>query len=194
MKRAKTPTFLLELPLRVDCPPPERGSGSRHVLRGVGSQCETKTTLAAQDGAAAPRQQSRELRRARAHQKTRRHPPALAREHAVPGNQATACRHRAQTRRPSQESAWSPGTSHRADGHRYSNRKDLLQRMAEAVWSQRWHQCACGLGPVQRDLYSAFQAFPSGRRTDHPLCHPARLGKCGAAEAHRDRGPSTTCE
>src|SRR5207237_5306435 len=22
--------------------------------------------------------------------------------------------------------------------------------------SQRWHHCACGLGPVQRDLYSAF--------------------------------------
>ncbi len=24
--------------------------------------------------------------------------------------------------------------------------------------SQRWHQCACGVGPVQRDLYSAFLA------------------------------------
>jgi hypothetical protein len=24
--------------------------------------------------------------------------------------------------------------------------------------SQRWHQCACGIGPVQRDLYSAFLA------------------------------------
>src|SRR5713226_6392797 len=22
--------------------------------------------------------------------------------------------------------------------------------------SQRWHQCSCGIGPVQRDLYSAF--------------------------------------
>src|SRR5262249_24761901 len=22
--------------------------------------------------------------------------------------------------------------------------------------SQRWHQCPCGIGPVQRDLYSAF--------------------------------------
>jgi hypothetical protein len=22
--------------------------------------------------------------------------------------------------------------------------------------SQRWHACACGIGPVQRDLYSAF--------------------------------------
>jgi hypothetical protein len=24
--------------------------------------------------------------------------------------------------------------------------------------SQRWHQCLCGIGPVQRDLYSAFLA------------------------------------
>jgi hypothetical protein len=24
--------------------------------------------------------------------------------------------------------------------------------------SQRWHQCACGIGPIQRDLYSAFLA------------------------------------
>ncbi len=24
--------------------------------------------------------------------------------------------------------------------------------------SQRWHHCACGVGPVQRDLYSAFLA------------------------------------
>jgi hypothetical protein len=25
--------------------------------------------------------------------------------------------------------------------------------------SHRWHMCPCGLGPVQRDLYSAFPAF-----------------------------------
>src|SRR5258708_11965526 len=24
--------------------------------------------------------------------------------------------------------------------------------------AQRWHQCACGIGPIQRDLYSAFLA------------------------------------
>src|SRR5258708_39457098 len=24
--------------------------------------------------------------------------------------------------------------------------------------AQRWHQCACGVGPVQRDLYSALLA------------------------------------
>jgi hypothetical protein len=28
--------------------------------------------------------------------------------------------------------------------------------------SQRWHHCTCGCGPVQRDLYSAFAAFPPG--------------------------------
>jgi hypothetical protein len=28
--------------------------------------------------------------------------------------------------------------------------------------AQRWHTCPCGLGPVQRDLYSAFAAFLPG--------------------------------
>src|SRR5215467_9791246 len=46
--------------------------------------------------------------------------------------------------------------------------------------SQRWHACSCGVGPVQRDLYSAFPAFPPGTGTDHPLGHPARLGRYGA--------------
>src|SRR5260221_7634705 len=49
--------------------------------------------------------------------------------------------------------------------------------------SQRWHQCPCGVGPVQRDLYSAFlastlsvdQLIPSCAKT----CDP--LGKCGGA-------------
>jgi hypothetical protein len=27
---------------------------------------------------------------------------------------------------------------------------------AKKARSQRWHTCSCGLGPVQRDLYSAF--------------------------------------
>jgi hypothetical protein len=31
-------------------------------------------------------------------------------------------------------------------------------RYAKKPLSQRWHQCACGVGPVQRDLYSAFLA------------------------------------
>jgi hypothetical protein len=30
-------------------------------------------------------------------------------------------------------------------------------RMKKPLW-QRWHRCACGIGPVQRDLYSAFLA------------------------------------
>jgi transposase len=60
--------------------------------------------------------------------------------------------------------------------------------------SQRWHQCKCGFGPVQRDLYSAFAARPPGTGTDHPLYHPARLGGCGAAPAGRDGGSATTRE
>jgi len=31
-------------------------------------------------------------------------------------------------------------------------------RYAKKPLSQRWHQCSCGIGPVQRDLYSAFLA------------------------------------
>ena len=29
--------------------------------------------------------------------------------------------------------------------------------MPKPLW-QRWHQCPCGIGPIQRDLYSAFLA------------------------------------
>ena len=37
--------------------------------------------------------------------------------------------------------------------------------------SQRWHQCACGIGPVQRDLYSAFLAAYLDPATDFiPSC------------------------
>jgi hypothetical protein len=31
-------------------------------------------------------------------------------------------------------------------------------KTVKKLLSQRWHQCACGIGPVQRDLYSAFLA------------------------------------
>jgi hypothetical protein len=31
-------------------------------------------------------------------------------------------------------------------------------RYVKKSLSQRWHHCACGIGPVQRDLYSAFLA------------------------------------
>ena len=64
--------------------------------------------------------------------------------------------------------------------------------------SQRWHQCPCGFGPVQRDLYSAFAAFLPGTGANASLCQPACLGGCrggrGAAPASRDRGSATTCE
>ena len=32
------------------------------------------------------------------------------------------------------------------------------RRYVKKPLSQRWHECACGIGPVQRDLYSAFLA------------------------------------
>jgi transposase len=35
------------------------------------------------------------------------------------------------------------------------------QQYVKKPRSQRWHTCPCGVGPVQRDVYSAFQAFPS---------------------------------
>ena len=34
--------------------------------------------------------------------------------------------------------------------------------------SQRWHQCPCGIGPVQRDLYSAYLAAHLDPRTSVP--------------------------
>jgi transposase len=36
--------------------------------------------------------------------------------------------------------------------------------------SQRFHHCACGIGPVQRDLYSAFLAAYLETADDHPSC------------------------
>ena len=36
--------------------------------------------------------------------------------------------------------------------------------------SQRWHQCACGVGPVQRDLYSAFLAAYLDPTDPTPSC------------------------
>ncbi len=37
------------------------------------------------------------------------------------------------------------------------------------LW-QRWHQCACGIGPVQRDLYSAFLAAFLDPADPNPSC------------------------
>jgi hypothetical protein len=37
------------------------------------------------------------------------------------------------------------------------------------LW-QRWHSCECGVGPIQRDLYSAFLAAYLDAETDLPSC------------------------
>ena len=49
--------------------------------------------------------------------------------------------------------------------------------------SQRWHQCPCGVGPVQRDLYAAFLLAFLDPGTNDPLHHPVRLGRCGSVGA-----------
>jgi transposase len=36
--------------------------------------------------------------------------------------------------------------------------------------AQRWHVCACGVGPIQRDLYSAFLAAYLDAENDLPSC------------------------
>ncbi len=36
--------------------------------------------------------------------------------------------------------------------------------------SQRWHVCECGVGPIQRDLYSAFLAAHLESENDLPSC------------------------
>ncbi len=36
--------------------------------------------------------------------------------------------------------------------------------------SQRWHVCECGVGPIQRDLYSAFLAAYLDAENDLPSC------------------------
>jgi hypothetical protein len=43
------------------------------------------------------------------------------------------------------------------------------QTVKKPLW-QRWHQCACGIGPVQRDLYSAFLAAYLDPANPLPSC------------------------
>jgi hypothetical protein len=43
------------------------------------------------------------------------------------------------------------------------------QHVPKPLW-QRWHQCACGIGPVQRDLYSAFLAAYLDPANPLPSC------------------------
>jgi len=47
------------------------------------------------------------------------------------------------------------------------------------LW-QRWHQCACGIGPVQRDLYSAFLAAYLDPAEPTPSCAQYVIGWEGA--------------
>ena len=42
--------------------------------------------------------------------------------------------------------------------------------------SQRWHDCPCGVGPVQRDLYSAWLAAHLNHQTRSPLSPRRREG------------------
>jgi hypothetical protein len=43
-------------------------------------------------------------------------------------------------------------------------------KMVKKPLSQRWHACPCGIGPVQRDLYSAFLAAYLEAPDSHPSC------------------------
>ncbi|GHO76257.1 hypothetical protein KSD_40280 [Ktedonobacter sp. SOSP1-85] len=43
-------------------------------------------------------------------------------------------------------------------------------RRVKKPLSQRWHQCSCGVGPVQRDLYSAFLAAYLNPADPIPSC------------------------
>jgi hypothetical protein len=57
--------------------------------------------------------------------------------------------------------------------------------------SQRWHVCPCGIGPVQRDLYSAFLAAHLQSPDLPSLSCPGFLGECGDAKAEQqERLPS----
>jgi hypothetical protein len=49
-------------------------------------------------------------------------------------------------------------------------------------------------GTSPERLVLGLSAGPPGTGANHPLCHPARLGGCGAAPASRDGGSATTCE
>jgi hypothetical protein len=59
---------------------------------------------------------------------------------------------------------------------------------------ERWHQCPCGIGPVQRDLYSAFLAAHLQSPDFPSLSCPANLGACGDVLAGSRRGHHPTRE
>ena len=69
-------------------------------------------------------------------------------------------------------------------------------RQVKKPLSQRWHECQCGIGPIQRDLYSAFLA--AYLDADHliPSCAQYVVpweAVCGEA-AGRTRAGATTCK
>ena len=49
---------------------------------------------------------------------------------------------------------------------------------AKKPLAQRWHHCACGVGPVQRDLYSAFLAAYLDPADLLPSCAQQRYAAC----------------
>jgi hypothetical protein len=69
-------------------------------------------------------------------------------------------------------------------------------RCVKKPLSQRFHQCPCGIGPVQRDLYSAFLAAYLNPAEPIPSCAKSChcLGRCGGAPAARTRACPTTRE
>jgi transposase len=65
--------------------------------------------------------------------------------------------------------------------------------------SQRWHHCPCGVGPVQRDLYSAFLAAYLPTADSSPSCAQYRgywegAGGRGGAPAGSTRASFPTCQ
>ena len=62
--------------------------------------------------------------------------------------------------------------------------------------SQRWHQCPCGIGPVQRDLYSAFLAAFLDPVELSPSCaqYVVPSGRCGGAPVGSTRASYPTRE
>jgi hypothetical protein len=80
-----------------------------------------------------------------------------------------------------------------------------FQNQTESVLPSLWAVCEesqiaalasllmwAGTSPER--LVLGLSAGPPGTGANHPLCHPAHLGRCGTAPASRDRGPATTGE
>ena len=57
---------------------------------------------------------------------------------------------------------------------------------------KRWHQCSCGVGPVQRDLYSAFLAADPKPQTTIPSITQSDWAGARSAPDGRDGVPFST--